>query len=90
MTEPNAPVPASQIVAEMLRTLAATGAICPKCAGLCAASIDIAIVAVTVGRSTGVRIPLCGCFDCVTCGPLNAALERIRRDRENPTRRSDR
>jgi hypothetical protein len=89
MSRPNAPLITDAITGEMLRTLAATGAICSECGGMCASHLETLIIAANVSLSTGVRIPFCECSACRVCGALNKALERIHAAPRSQSRRSD-
>src|SRR5438045_9201073 len=59
------------------RELAESGALCSTCGGLCIATIEIGIIALSTRNQTGVGIPFCECDDCATCQPLNETIARL-------------
>lgn len=74
---PNDPERPVSITDKALQELAASGALCSDCGGLCLPSIEVAIVAVHAARAANVNIPFCTCLECRACRPLRDALDRL-------------
>ena len=69
------------IPAEVVEELAASGALCPECGGLCVPNIDAAIMAAYTMRNAGIEVPWCRCAECQVCKPLRDAIHRLMRER---------
>lgn len=60
-----------------LKELADSGSLCPDCGGLHVASTDTAIIASSIAKGTGTKIPWCDCPECPVCKKFREAVVRI-------------
>jgi hypothetical protein len=62
--------PVVSIPDDHLRELAASGALCQECGGLCVGTVDVGIHAL----ATGVPLPWCACPECPVCRPFRESI----------------
>ena len=73
------------ISAEAIAELAESGGICPECGGLHISRIEVAIIAVSAARESGVKMPTCRCEKCKTCRPFREALRAVMTTARSPS-----
>ncbi len=62
---------------DALHRLAAAGALCAVCGGLCVPNIATAIIILQTQKLTGTSVPWCACVDCPSCGAFKGALRAV-------------
>lgn len=61
-----------------LDELAASGALCTECGGVCVPDVETAITLHHAARHAGVEIPRCTCVDrCPVCKPFHTAITAL-------------
>ena len=58
----------------LVRDLAAAGALCESCGGMCVPTITVAILALNAAREVGFQVPWCVCAECPACRPFHEAV----------------
>lgn len=67
-----------------LDELAASGALCVDCGGVCVPDVDTAIILNQAARQARVEIPRCTCIDrCPVCKSFHAAITAFVRRGDN-------
>ena len=67
-----------------LDELAASGALCTECGGVCVPDVETAITLHHAARHARVEIPRCTCVGrCPVCKPFHTALAALKREKTN-------